>query len=50
MYCIRKNFIKNKNKLKFCKNKVIKLEKKIILLEIIVYSYIGFLLRSVKII
>lgn len=48
MHCIRKSPIKNKNKLKLCKNKVIKLEKKITLLEITAYSYTGFSLRSVK--
>lgn len=49
MHCIRKkNPIKNKNNPKFCKNKVIKLEKKITLLEITAYSYTGFSLRSVK--
>lgn len=48
MHCIRKSPIKNKNKPKFCKNKVIKLEKKITLLEITAYSYTGFSLRSVK--
>lgn len=45
---LAKNPIKNKNKPKFCKNKVIKLEKKITLLEITAYSYTGFSLRSVK--